>query len=81
VRAAGSLCDLPCPRRQVLEHGSALMASREEWAAQGFRLPNFNTPCAAGPHRREGSQPLERRNLTLSRAVSILSGDGLSTEQ
>jgi hypothetical protein len=63
-----------------LEHGSALMVSRKR-GSSGLSPSDFNSPCAAAPRRREGFQPLERRNLTLSRAVSILSGGDLSTRR
>jgi len=52
------------------EHGSELMVARYG-AAQGFRLPNFNTPCAAGPYPARRVPPLERRNFTLSRVGSF----------
>ena len=48
-------------------------------AAQGFRLPNFNTPCAAGPYPARRVPPLERRNFTLSRAGSVRNEEGVST--
>ena len=53
------------------EHGSELMVARYG-AAQGFRLPNLDTPlCSGALPGAKGFPPLERRNLTLSRAGSF----------
>jgi hypothetical protein len=74
-----SLCDLPSRVARIPEHGSALMVSREKGRLRAFAFRTSNTRAQRGPARREGFQPLERRNLTLSRARSFRNEDGMST--
>jgi hypothetical protein len=58
-----------------LEHRSALTVARTTGRVEAFAFRNSTRPCAsAAPPRREGSRPLERRNLTSTRAGSFRNG-------
>jgi hypothetical protein len=78
ARIGRSRCDFDSLLRvaTIFEHGSAVMVSGEMGRLRAFAFrTSAQPPCATAHQRREGSQPLERRHLTLSRA-GINSGRG-----
>jgi len=79
LRLMVRLCDLPVPSRYNFSNMAARRWSREIRGGSGLSPSELQHPVRSGAHPARRVPPLERRNLTLSRAGSFRNEDGVST--